>query len=105
VIYNDQELKYLNDQDAPGISSYRTRLAAMLHGRTVNVLPHDQMISKLDTVSRSFQVLIIKTNLTLPYTSVFLQLDCAYWPVDAEKRLRAAMAADKPVDKTPDKPK
>ena len=105
VIYNDQELKYLTDQDAPGISSYRTHLATMLHGRTVNVLPHDQLISKLDAVSRSFQVLIIKTNLTLPYTSVFLQLDCAYWPVDAEKRLRAAMAADKPVDKTPDKPK
>jgi hypothetical protein len=33
-----------------------------------------------------------KTNLTLPYTSVFLQIDCGYWSADAERRLRDAMA-------------
>jgi hypothetical protein len=30
--------------------------------------------------------------MTLPYTSVFLQLDCGYWSADAERRLREAMA-------------
>jgi hypothetical protein len=29
----------------------------------------------------------------MPYTSVFLQLDCAYWGPDAEKKLRAAISA------------
>jgi hypothetical protein len=31
------------------------------------------------------------TNLTLPYTSVFLELDCGYWSPEAEQRLRDAI--------------
>jgi hypothetical protein len=38
-------------------------------------------------------VLIIKTDLTIPYTTVFFELGCAYWPGDAEDRMRKAMAA------------
>jgi hypothetical protein len=37
-------------------------------------------------------VLVIKTSGTMPYTSVFLQLDCAYWNADQESSLREAMA-------------
>jgi len=33
---------------------------------------------------------MIKTNLSLPYTSVFIWLDCGYWSDEAEKRLRAS---------------
>jgi hypothetical protein len=29
--------------------------------------------------------------MTLPYTSVFLQLDCGYWNADQESRLREAL--------------
>jgi len=90
-IYTDQELKFLEEKDAFGISAYRESLAALLQDRKVNVLPHEQIIAKLDEVSRTFHVLIIKTNLALPYTSVFMQLECAYWPDEAEQRLRAAM--------------
>jgi L-fucose mutarotase/ribose pyranase (RbsD/FucU family) len=92
IVYTDQELKFVDDKDAPGISAYRRQLATLLQNRTVNSLPHEQIIAKLDQVSQTFRVLIIKTNFTLPYTSVFLQLDCAYWGPDAERRLRAAMA-------------
>jgi hypothetical protein len=35
------------------------------------------------------------TSLTIPYTSVFIRLECAYWKPDAEKRLREAMASQK----------
>lgn len=92
IVYTDQELKFIDEKDAPGISAYRTQLAGLLRNHTVNALPHGQIIAKLDEVSKTFRVLIIKTNFTLPYTSVFLQLDCAYWGADAERRLRAAMA-------------
>jgi L-fucose mutarotase/ribose pyranase (RbsD/FucU family) len=92
IVYTDEELKFLEDKDAPGISAYRRQLAGLLQNRTVNSLPHEQIIVKLDQVSQTFRVLIIKTNFTLPYTSVFLQLDCAYWSADAEQRLRAALA-------------
>jgi hypothetical protein len=92
IIYTDQELKYVSDSDAPGISAYREQLAHVLGSHPVSVLPHEQIISKLDDAGKTFRVLIIKTNLTLPYTSVFLQLDCGYWSADAERRLREAMA-------------
>jgi hypothetical protein len=35
---------------------------------------------------------VIKTNCTMPYTSVFLQLDCAYWGAEDEQLLRENMA-------------
>ena len=56
-------------------------------------MPHEGLIDKLDSVSQTFRVLIIKTTMTVPYTSVFLQLDCAYSGVRREKGLRAKMAA------------
>ena len=38
-------------------------------------------------------MLVLKTNMTIPYTSVFIRLDCKYWTADQEKRLRSKMAA------------
>jgi L-fucose mutarotase/ribose pyranase (RbsD/FucU family) len=92
IIYLDQELQYLDENDAPGIDAYRTQITGLLAGKPAQELPHEQIIAKLDQVSQTFRVLILKTNMTLPYTSVFLQLDCAYWGPDAEKRLRERMA-------------
>lgn len=92
IVVMDQELKYVPEADAPGIAAYRTRLSGIFKDRQVQTLPHAQIISKLDTAGQTFRILIIKTNMTLPYTSVFLQLDCAYWPPEAEKRMRAVMA-------------
>jgi L-fucose mutarotase/ribose pyranase (RbsD/FucU family) len=91
IVYTDQELKFIQENDAPGISGFRQQLSTVLRDTKLTALPHEQIISKLDQVSRSFRVLIIKTNMTLPYTSVFLQLDCAYWSADAERRLRSAI--------------
>ncbi len=98
IIYTDQELHYLDEKDAKGIDQYRAQLADLFKGKTIQSLPHEKIIAKLDDVSKTFRVLIIKTNMTLPYTTVFLQLDCAYWGPDAEKRLRAKMA--QPAAKT-----
>jgi len=39
-------------------------------------------------------VLVIKTDMTIPYTSVFFELDCGYWDSDAEKRLREGMLSN-----------
>ena len=93
ILYIDQEFKFINDSDAPGASTYRNQLSALLGGRSVTTLPHDQLIAKLDSISKTFRVLIIKTNLTVPYTTVFLQLDCAYWSSESEEKLRARMSA------------
>lgn len=93
-IMTDTELAYVDERDASGISAYRTRLAKMLDGKAVKSVPHADLIDQLDKSGKMFKVIVIKTKMTLPYTSVFLQLDCAYWNADAEARLRAAMKAD-----------
>jgi len=97
-IYTDRELLAIAESDAPGISSYRDQLAAyfgrlQLRNPPVQDLSHEKIIAKLDQLSQTFRVLIIKTKMTLPYSSVFLELDCAYWSPEAEGRLRAALAA------------
>ncbi len=91
TIYTDEEMRFVAEKNAPGIGTYREGLAQLLDGKTVQVLPHEQIISKLDDAGKTFKVLLIKTPLTLPYTSVFFQLECGYWNADAEKELRQTM--------------
>ncbi len=89
-VFVDAELASVPEADAPGITAYRAQLRKALGSATATPLPHMELIGKLDEAGKTFHVLLLKTNLCLPYTSVFLQLDCAYWNADAEKRLRAA---------------
>ena len=98
VIFTDAELKLVPESDAKGVTAYREALANLLGkieaGKTeVQSLPHEEIISKLDEAGKTFHILVLKTRLTVPYTSVFIRLECGYWGADAEKRLRAAMAA------------
>jgi glutathione S-transferase len=87
-VYTDAELDRIEERDAPGITEYRRQLQALLEVAQAQQLPHEQIIAKLDRCPQIFQVLIIKTELTLPYTSVFVELDCGCWTVEAEDRLR-----------------
>jgi len=91
TIYTDAEMKFVAEKNAPGIGDYRSELAKLLANQPMQVLPHEQIIGKLDQAGKTFKVLIIKTTLTLPYTSVFFQLDCGYWNAQAEQELREAM--------------
>jgi hypothetical protein len=96
-IYTDAELKFVREEDAQGIGSYREKLGSLLEGYEVRALPHEDIIEKLDRAGELFRVLVVKTNLRIPYTSVFFELDCGYWDAQAEKRLRAAMkSGDRP---------
>ena len=90
-VYTDLELDFVEETDAPGIAEYRHHLRGLLAGATTKQLPHEQILAKLDQCGQVFKVLVIKTSLTLPYTSVFIELDCGYWSAEAENRLRAAM--------------
>ena len=88
VIFTDAELKAVPETDAAGVSAYRDALIKVLGARDAQSLPHEQIIAKLDEAGRTFHVLVLKTNLTIPYTSVFLRLDCGYWSDEQEQRLR-----------------
>lgn len=91
VIFTDSELEHVSEAHAPGIESVRSELQAQLEGSGAQTLPHEAIIKQLDEAGETFQVIIIKTDLVLPYTSVFIRLDCGYWSADAEAELRQAM--------------
>jgi D-ribose pyranose/furanose isomerase RbsD len=92
LIYLDEELAYVPEDAAPGVSAYRESLNRLLAGAQISRLPHEQIIGKLDGAGRTFQILLLKTNMTIPYTSVFFELECGYWDAASEKRLRELMS-------------
>src|ERR1700744_1290997 len=93
VVYMDAELPFVTEKDAPGATAYREAIKTALAGDKITSLPHEKLIAKVDEVGRTFHVVILKTTMTVPYSSVFLELNCKYWSDDAEARLRKAMTA------------
>jgi L-fucose mutarotase/ribose pyranase (RbsD/FucU family) len=94
-VYVDAEFRYVTEEDAPGVSALRRELDCLLTNEKASEVGHEQLIAKLDEGSRLYQTLILKTTLAIPYTSVFMQLDCGYWSDAAEKRLRHSLAIEK----------
>jgi hypothetical protein len=95
-IFMDAELPYVADSEVKGASAYRTQIGELLHGQHVESLPHDRVIQNIDQAGKTFRVLVLKTTMTIPYSSVFIRLDCKYWSAEQEKDLRAKMAAGPP---------
>lgn len=92
IPYMDAELNFVSERHAPGIMSYRKEASHLLTGREVRFLPHEEIMQKLSKAGKDFRILLLKTTLTLPYTSLFLELDCGYWSSIAEQELRETMA-------------
>jgi L-fucose mutarotase/ribose pyranase (RbsD/FucU family) len=92
-VYIDAEMQFVEEGDAPGINNFRFELAELLNPTQLQPLPHEEIIAKLDQAAKLFRVLIVKTRLTIPYTSVFFELDCGYWSAEAEARLRRRISA------------
>jgi D-ribose pyranose/furanose isomerase RbsD len=91
IIYQDKELDFITEEQAIGVTKLRTVIKNTLGNRLVQTMLHDSVFKKLDMESKLFKVLVIKTNEIIPYTSVFLQLDCAYWNGDKESQLRKSI--------------
>ncbi|MGN0213245.1 MAG: hypothetical protein ACI4AH_00350 [Muribaculaceae bacterium] len=93
--YQDKELSFLEEDICPGIDSLKADMDKALSGSTITRIDHEQLIARLDSVSNLFEVVIIKTPLTKPYTSTFFELDCKYWDSDKQSLLNAKIAAAK----------
>ncbi|HEY6337374.1 MAG TPA: hypothetical protein VIW68_02665 [Candidatus Sulfotelmatobacter sp.] len=91
IIYMDAELPFLADDEVPGVSAYRYAVTSLLHEYPIKSLPHEKIISTIDEAGKTFRVLVLKTNMTIPYTSVFMRLDCKYWSDEQEQSLRGKM--------------
>src|SRR5271157_4696611 len=75
-VYVDSELELIAENDAPGVADFRRELDVVIGNRQINHLPHEEIIARLDEAAKVFRVLIVKTDMTIPYTSVFIELDC-----------------------------
>ncbi len=94
IIYTDLELNYLNDSICPGSEAARNDLKEVLKEYPLHTLLHEEVFGKLDQASKLFQVIVLKTTSRIPYSSVFIELDCGYWTTEGEQALRAKMKAD-----------
>ena len=91
VVFMDAELPFISDSDAPGVSAYRREIGELLQKSSVQSRRHETLISDIAEAGKTFHVLVLKTNMTIPYTSLFIRLDCKYWSADQEKNLRLKM--------------
>jgi len=90
-IWLDKELAYVPESLAPGADDARRRLEAALNGRGAAPILHEELIARLDEVGKTFKIVMVKTTLAVPYTTVFMELDCGYWGPEAEAAMRARM--------------
>ena len=91
VIFMDAELPFVPEQEAPGVSNYRQQITPLLNHYEVTSRLHQSLIDEVAKDGEQYRVLILKTNLAIPYTSIFIHLDCKYWSAENERDLRKAM--------------
>ena len=91
VIYTDKELEYLTADMVPQINDFRDKHKVLFSSYPVKTMLHESVFSRIDEASRLFRIIVLKTNTLIPYSSVFIELDCKYWNDDLEKALRKKM--------------
>jgi D-ribose pyranose/furanose isomerase RbsD len=94
-VYTDAELRYITNEQVNGIDQYKNALSEIVHKYNPQVLLHDSVFAKIDNASKLFKILILKTTEVIPYSSVFIELDCKYWSAKKEKTLREVMHNNK----------
>jgi hypothetical protein len=91
VVFLDRELDYVPADDYPKISAYRGELMQALKPYPISPLLHEEALKRISEDSKTYKILILKTTMTMPYTSVFLRLDCKYLSDEGEQKIRRAM--------------
>jgi len=91
LIFTDKELNYITVAQVPEIEKFKTKLFEMIPKEQAQTMLHDSVFVKIAKASELFRIVVLKTEQVIPYSSVFLQLDCKYWPAENEKQLRESM--------------
>jgi D-ribose pyranose/furanose isomerase RbsD len=91
IIYTDKELGYITTEMVPYIENYKKQLQKNLKEIVPLTMLHDSVFVKIDKASKLFKVVVLKTEEVIPYSSVFIELDCRYWSAEKETGLREAM--------------
>jgi D-ribose pyranose/furanose isomerase RbsD len=90
-IYLTREMRSVENDYAPGIEEFRKQLRGSLHGHESMELEQQSLYTMVEDVTKSYEVLVIRTPTALPYTSVFLELQPGYWSGESESHLREKM--------------
>ncbi len=90
-IWLDEELTYVTEDLAPGADETKKKLEKALEGRGAQPVLHEDLIARLDQAGKAFKIVMVKTTLAVPYTTVFMELDCGYWPAANEAKMRERM--------------
>ncbi|MCS7223704.1 MAG: hypothetical protein NZ959_03945 [Armatimonadetes bacterium] len=93
ILWLDRELDFVREEEAPGISQYRENLKVTLEKLPVKQENHEDIIKRLDEAGRTFTVVLLKTRTCLPYSSVFVELECGYWDKTRESHLRERLVS------------
>jgi hypothetical protein len=91
VIFMDAELPFVTDGTAPGVSAYRTQIASCSRAMKSNRVSTSHSSTKSQRTEHNTMSSFSK--LAVPYTSVFIHLDCKYWSAENERDLRAKMSS------------
>lgn len=94
TVFLDQELRFIDESDYPGVSELRGQIVALFPPDQMSSIPHADAMARIEEAAKTFRILFIKTSATIPYTSVFMRLDCGYLSDKVEGKIRAGMAAD-----------
>ncbi len=91
VVYVDRELsvlKHIGKEEG----EVAAKLEDTLKDYEVEHILHEEVFAKLEAASKMFHVVVIKTESTVAYSSVFMELDCGYWTAEKEGALRELLA-------------
>jgi D-ribose pyranose/furanose isomerase RbsD len=106
LIALDKEFRYVPEKHAPGAAKLRRSILDHLDGKSAAPIRkefHEKLLKEVGECATKYQVVVFKTNGTIPYSSVFFTLDCGYWSSEAEQELRRIMS-EKDWSETPTGP-
>jgi len=84
----DQEWFELTEAETPGICRLRQEAGALFEGLKVVGVWHEELLKMQAEASQTYTFIVLKTESFIPYTSVFLRLECGYWGEEQEKGFR-----------------
>lgn len=89
-VYHDKELDFITEDAMPGVDSLRQKMSEICGSEAQSVM-HEELIKRMDEAGKLYNIVIIKTPLTMAYTTSFFELDCAYWNGQKQTDLDKAM--------------
>lgn len=90
-LYRDREMAFLTPALSPEAAAFNTSINAITGNMPVKEMLHDSVFARLAAASGQFSVVVLKTNEKIAYSSILLELDCAYWNAEKEAALRGSM--------------